>query len=494
MASDADAMLRDAVLLDRAGRTADAIAVYERLLARWPDRPNTWYNLALLQRKARRYESALASYQQALDRGVSRPEEVHLNRSVIYADHLRRDAAAASELAAALELNPRYVPALLNLANLDEDFGRREQARALYERILEIDPRCTLALARLAGVAVVSSLDDPLIARLEEATRRAGTDATGRANLGFALGRLLDACGAYQRAFEAYRAANDASRASGAPRPRYDRVGHERFVDALIAAFPEPRHDVATDPAGVEPIFVCGMFRSGSTLTEQVLARHPRVAAGGEVDVLPALVASELAPYPASMARVSAAALADLGGRYLRTLSGLHPGADYVTDKRPDNFLNIGLIKTLFPDARIVHTTRNALDNCLSIYFLHLDHRMSYALDLRDIGHYYRQYRRLMAHWHALYGNDILDFGYEAYVRDPGPALGRLLGFCRLDTDDYGKRGTAGGAVKTASVWQVREPLHQRSVGRWRNYAQQLAGLEEELGELPSTPAAGGVP
>ena len=148
---DADAMLRDAVLLERAGRVAEAISVYERLLARWPDRPDTWYNLALLQRKARRYESALASYQQALNRGVSQPEEVHLNRGVIYADYLRRDAAAAAELAAALELNPRYVPALLNLANLDEDFGRRDEARAHYERILEIDPGCHLALARLAG-------------------------------------------------------------------------------------------------------------------------------------------------------------------------------------------------------------------------------------------------------------------------------------------------------------------------------------------------------
>ena len=125
-----------------------------------------------------------------------------------------------------------------------------------------------------------------------------------------------------------------------------------------------------------------------------------------------------------------------MAGRYLQTLSDLYPGAEYVTDKRPDNFLNIGLIKTLFPDARIVHTTRNPLDNCLSIYFLHLDQRMSYALDLLDIGHYYREYRRLMAHWQALYGPDILDFDYDAYVRDPGPAVERLLAFCGLEADD----------------------------------------------------------
>jgi len=479
-------MLRDAVLLERAGRVAEAISVYERLLARWPDRPDTWYNLALLQRKARRYEAALASYNQALNRGVSQPEEVHLNRGVIYADYLRRDAAAAAELEAALELNPRYVPALLNLANLDEDLGRLDQARANYERVLEIDPGCHLALARLAGLASVSSPDDPLITRLRGAIERTDTSPTDRASLGFALGRVLDSCGAYEQAFDAYQAANRASRESAGPGgAQYDRQRQERFVDALIAAFPQVRIAAATPPRAARPIFVCGMFRSGSTLTEQVLAAHRRVVAGGEVDLLPALVQTELAPYPASMARASAGALANMAGRYVQALSNLHPGAEYVTDKRPDNFLNIGLIKTLFPDARIVHTTRNALDNCLSIYFLHLDHGMSYALDLLDIGHYYREYRRLMAHWQSLYGPDILDFAYDTYVREPGPAIQRLLEFCGLEPDENCLRGSgATGAVKTASVWQVRQPLYQRSSGRWRNYARQLTALEADLGDL----------
>ena len=495
-------MLRDAVLLERAGRLTEAIATYERLLARWPDRPNSWYNLALLQRKARRYEAALASYQQALDRGVSQPEEVHLNRGVIYADYLRRDAEAAAELSKALELNPRYVPALLNLANLDEDFGRRDQARAGYEHILEIDPDCHLALARLAGLADACSPTDPLITRLRAAIERADTRPADRANLGFGLGRLLDACGAYELAFDAYETANRHSRESAAPGiAPYDRQGHERFVDQLIEAFPPAgtlpfsRHPTdrpsfkqakkGSVPCPVTPIFICGMFRSGSTLTERALGAHRRVVAGGEIDLLPMLVQSDLAPYPSSMARVRDAVLADVARKYLLSLSDLFPGAEYVTDKRPDNFLHIGLIKTLFPDARIVHTTRNALDNCLSIYFLHLDHGMSYALDLADIGHYYRQYRRLMAHWQSLYGPDILDFDYDNYVREPGPALRRLLEFCGLESDEAFLRGDGGaGAVKTASVWQVRQPIYQRSSGRWRNYASRLADLRRELGDL----------
>ena len=136
--SDPQALLRSAVALEKAGRLAEAEAAYLRLLTRWPDLPDTWYNLALLQRRAGRYDAALASYQQALDRGVSQPEEVHLNRGVIYSDYLRQDEAAERELQAALALRPTYVPALLNLANLREDFGKHAEADTLYERILAL--------------------------------------------------------------------------------------------------------------------------------------------------------------------------------------------------------------------------------------------------------------------------------------------------------------------------------------------------------------------
>jgi tetratricopeptide (TPR) repeat protein len=146
--NDPQALLQHAQRLEKAGRLAEAEAAYMQLLSRWPDLTNTWYNLALLQRRAGRFDAALASYQQALDRGISEPEQVHLNRGVIYADCLRQDEAAERELHAALALNPRYVPALLNLANLREDFGRRAEALELYEKILALAPRHHEALAR----------------------------------------------------------------------------------------------------------------------------------------------------------------------------------------------------------------------------------------------------------------------------------------------------------------------------------------------------------
>ena len=484
--TDARAMIREAMQLERAGRLSDAEAVYERLLARWPDLPDSWYNLAVLQRKAQRFDAALASYQQALDRGVSRPEEVHLNRGVIFSDCLRRDDAAERELNSALALNPNYVPALLNLANLKSDLGQRDEALAICERILTLDPSCCEALARYADLKPVSGVDDPLIGTLQEALARPGVTPADRASLGFALGKMQDACGAYDRAFEAYAAANEASREIAGPGAvLYDRRRQEDFVDRLIATFTPNRSQVVASGSPARPIFICGMFRSGSTLAEQVLAGHSQVTAGGEIDFMPALVRSELAPFPMRMGEMSPQQLDEIATRYLALLSTLFPGAAHVTDKRPDNFLYIGLIKRLFPNARIIHTSRNTLDNCLSIFFLHLDHSMGYALDLEDIAHHYRQYRRLMAHWKSLYGDDILDFDYDAFVREPRPAVAKLLAFCGLDwEEDCLSFQRVANAVKTASVWQVREPLYQRSSGRWRNYARHLGPLRADLADL----------
>lgn len=479
-----DARLREAVQLENAGRVVDAIAAYERLLAEWPALPESWFNLAVLRRKAGRFDAALDAYRHAIERGVSHPEEAHLNRGVILADHLRQDGAAERELAAALALNPRYLPALLNLANLQEDLGRRDAALATYERLLAVDPLHGEAFARYASLKGATGADDPLIARLRAAIARPSLPAAEAASLGFALGKLLDACGDYDGAFEACAAANRASRASATPQaPPYVRAHEEARVDALMAAFGPrgiaPRPPAASSPQGApRPVFICGMFRSGSTLVEQVLARHPAVAAGGELDLLPALVRNELAPFPQSMTGVAPQGLERMASAYLATIARRFPGAQVVTDKRPDNFLYIGLIKALFPQARIVHTTRDPLDNCLSIYFLHLDQRMAYALDLMDTGHHFAQYRRLMAHWKSLYGEDILDFDYDAFVRDPRSGAERLLDFCGLGWDEAclaPERAT--GAVKTASVWQVRRPIHRESSGRAAHYSRQLAPL-----------------
>ena len=484
--------IRAAHTLLRENRSLEAIEAYKAVLVQSARQPDCWFNLAFLLRQTGQYEGALNCYEKALEFGVAEPEAARVNRAVIYSDYLRRDDAAAAELNLALELNPAHLPALLNLARIREDNGRRDEAETLYRRALAVDARCFLALARLADLQPAASCDAALIARLNAAITLAGGSNADRADLGFALGRALDARGEYREAFAAYNAANRASLEVARPvLGRYDRAGHEQITDRLIATpLPAPVA-IASGPAAARPIFICGMFRSGSTVAEQLVAGHPRVGAGGELEFLPVTVAGALQPFPESLGSVTAARLAELAHDYRSATARMFPDAAWITDKRPDNFMCIGLIKTLFPDALIVHTTRDPLDTCLSIYFLHLDSRKTYAVDLMDIGHYYREYRRLMSHWRSLYGDSIIDFDYDDLVREPQAASAALFARLGLEWDaKYLDFRNAPRAVRTASVWQVREPLYRRSSGRARHYATQLEPLRAYLADLLPSAAA----
>src|ERR1700722_18551900 len=276
----ADAMMREAAQLHRQNRVPEAIAAYRRVLARWPGQADAWFNLAVLQRQEHRFEEALESYQRALDAGVSRPEEAHLNRSVIYTDYLRRYAEAEHELRLALTLNSAFTPALLNLGNLCEDLGRRAEAATLYAGILTREPRCFEALARYANVQPRNAAEPALIAKLQQAIADPTASAAERATVGFALGRLLDQAGEYPAAFAAYHAANQASRASAATHARYDRAQQHAFVDRLIVGGMATQRAPASE-ARPRPIFICGMFRSGSNLAEQRRAGSADVVGGG---------------------------------------------------------------------------------------------------------------------------------------------------------------------------------------------------------------------
>lgn len=478
--------LQQARGLQRQGLIAEAVDIFRARLGPGGDDGEPWYEYGYLLKLAGHYQESLDAFGEALKRIVSRPEEVHLNRAVLYSDHLRRDDDAERELRTALTLAPDYVPALLNLGNLQEERGQRERAIATYQYLLERpqarDPEHNQlrmeGLARIAQMRPPQSLEDPFLETLRNAAETQ-PNKTVRADLLFALGHSYERLGAYDLAFDAFAKANRwLLRQSGR---RYDPAHTEALVAALIATSDAPAAATARAPdrEGAQPLFVCGMFRSGSTLIEQVLGAHPQVTAGGELNWLRRLASIDLAPFPQSMPGMDDTRAQALADAYLAHLSSLFPDAasqTYITDKRPDNFLLIGLVKRLFPRAKIVHTLRDPLDTGLSVFSHHLHPQVAgYACDLADIGHYYAQYRHLMAHWHALYPGDILDFDYDGFVASPETSLQRLLDFLGLPWDarclDFHAQAST---VKTASYWQIRQPLHRRASGRSARFSAHL--------------------
>lgn len=472
-------LLDAATRLREGGRFGEAIKAYEAVLGIAPNLATAWYNLGFCQRMAGYYEASLESYQRAVDHGLKGREEAHLNRAVIFADMLRRDGDAKRELDNALEANPRYVPALLNLANLAEDFGNREEARVLYERALSIEPECWEALARHANIMPEGANFEQAATRLRTALSKAEISDADGASLGFALGRVLDRAGAYDEAFFAYARANALSRAAQGGVP-YDRHAAERQVQRIVEVFSE-----GATPKGSSawsPIFICGMFRSGSTLLEQVLAGHERVTPGGEIALMPDLVRTHVSPFPARACDLDDATFAALGESYRRAAQALYPRSELITDKWLGNVWHIGVIKKMFPGAKIVYTQRNALDNIISVYFLHLSADFAYAFDLGDIAHQLVLSRRIMRHWIDVYPDDIIVFDYDEFVSAPENAARGLLSALDLGWEpaclNFEQRSNA---VKTASVWQVRQPLYTSSSGRWRHYERHLGKVRETL-------------
>jgi len=462
---------RLATLLERSGQRDQGLAVYEQFLRDYPGETVSRYNHACMLRRAGRAEDAVAQFQRTLDEHISEPQEVLATMAAILAD-LQRHAEARQALERSLALDPDFYPALYNLALLEEEEGNPARARALLQRILQRSPEDAAALARLAHGRRLVDPADSLPGQLQQALTVARGKPFAEEELHYALGKLRDDLAQYAEAFAHYVQGNQLSRRRAGP---YDRAGQEQLVAALQQRFSER----TPDPGGADrsrPVFICGMFRSGSSLLEQMLAAHPVITGGGELDFFPSRV-----PL-AALAGSGHLEVSVLAEEYRQLLADTFPGAAVVTNKRPDNFLYLGLILRLFPRARVLYTRRHPLDNCLSVYFQQLGSGFRYANDLLDIGHFYLQQQRLLEHWRRVFPENILLVDYEQLVTAPREQLAQALDFLGLPWNDGCLDfDRVRNRVRTASVSQVREGLYTRSCERWRNYTTQLAPLAEYL-------------
>lgn len=472
MSADAKAHFARGAAAIRTGDVTAGIDAYRAGLARDASKADNWYNLGYLLRCDRQFLEAISAYEEAIDRKLNRPEEAWINIATIRYDHLQEIEPAITALQAALSVDPACIPALINLATILEETGQREAARATYARLRAIDPSNGRALGRCAMLDIYENKAGHSLPDLYRAldTHLAPED---RAEIAFALGHNLDAMKDYKAAFAAFEMANAAAAHLIPKSQRYDRARHSNWVDKLIAHANRPITPLGGQSLNA-PIFICGMFRSGSTLIEQFLSRHSGVSAGGELEIVPSFARSRLSDDPVALGQLTPDLAKHWRTDYLDELrrAGLQ---GRVTDKRPDNFLYLPLILALFPEARIVHTVRHPVDNMLSVFFGNFDVGVPYGFALDDIAHWHENYGRLMRHWKSLFPDAIRDCSYDALVAQPKSVVSDVLSHCGLDWEDKCLSGqTEGTAVRTLSAWQVRQPVHQRSSMRWQNYADFL--------------------
>jgi len=450
-----------------ARRYADASHLLKAWVDLYPDDADAWFNLGYCLRQVLQPGAALEAYSRAIDAGLEEPEQAHLNMAAVKAEVLHDVAGARASLAAALALQPGFVLAWQNLGQLEEDVGDAVAARAVYQSALAHAPGLGRAHARLAGIDVFEGRPAEGLARAEKASALATTN-DDLIELAFAAANALDAMGKYEEAIDQADDANQLQKHSTKLFHRQSDVTAQ--INAMIQLFPAEPLPAASD-AMVAPIFICGLFRSGSTLLETLLNRHAGVTMGGELaytpwfmtqygrHITPATVADAAARFRTDYASFARIVLGDVTS---------------FTDKRMDNFLYLGLVKRAFPAAKIVHMMRDPIDNFLSMYFLPFADSLTYANDFDDMLHYYREYRRLMAHWQACFGDDIITVRYEELVAKPEVVIADLAQWLGLSGSSA---PAADQIIRTASVWQVRQPVHARSRGRWHNYKAQVGEI-----------------
>ncbi len=455
----------------------EAIPLFRRALALDSNHTDALYNLGNTLRKVTRPHEALSLFQR-LTR--IRPNSGAAFRRL--ADTHYRLGDVDATLAAyrrALEIDPDDKLARVNLGDAYESAGRFRQARFHYASVLRRDLNSPLALA-----GALQLRDQNVEAEWIEAAQSLASSATtsldARIRLNVALGHYYDRQRDYERAFSFLHAGN----AMQFARQPYDSTLFTAAVDRLIEVFTTelfarlPRADA---PGGERPLFIVGMPRSGTTLTEQILASHSQVVGGGELSVLLGL-GRQIPTYPHDVRDLDAEALRGLAAQYLEWLNSVSASSPRVTDKLPFNFLHIGLIALLFPKASIVHCRRDPVDNSLSCFFTGFADQIQFANDLATIGRYYVDYSRLMQHWHAVLPGRIFDLQYEELVADTESRVRALVAHCGLEWEDacLAFHRTERG-VRTPSRWQVRQPMYGTSIARWKRYEKHLEPLLKVL-------------
>lgn len=480
-----DFRLELSALFSRQDRYFLAAQELKKILEIEPENPLALNRLARTQLEMNSLEKASANIK-LLEELTPESPAMLISRALLKVE-TKDYAAAEIDLLKALELHPGAADAHGTLGSLFLEIGRIDEAIEHFERAAAINPG---SFAALVNVRVFP--DDPVVlGKMEKFARNLLVPSEARAAMSFALTKVYEKHGNFDHAFEHALRGN----AMVNNVIDYSRVPSRRFTNRIIRSFDAKLFEKCRGigHSSERPIFVCGMPRSGTTLTEQILCSHPDVFGAGELGIVPAItrmlssVLKTNVRYPECMGSFYERTAEHAAIYYLQKIAKLDADASRVIDKLPHNFQHLGLISLVFPNARIIHLQRDPRDVAISNYFTNFKMArggMGFAFDLADIGHAINDHDRIMEHWRSVLPIPIYDLNYEDLVEDQEATARKLLDFVGLEWDprvlEFYKTERS---VKTASVWQVRQPIYKTSKERWRSYEKHLGPLTDALNQ-----------
>jgi tetratricopeptide (TPR) repeat protein len=471
--SHAEALNNLGSALSQLSRFEEAEQCFRDAIAAKPNFSEPHGNLGVLQRQKSLLYDSEASLRQALRlRPTDVDARINLGLTLVLEGRLR-DARAC--FAKVLKTAPRNFLALFGMGQIAMVEGRFGDAEATYRSVIEINPKMTNAWAALAITRKMTKADGEWLKSAQEIATSA-IHPMEEASLRFSMGKYCDDVNDYALAFQNFRRGNELSKAAA---EGYDAKRRSHLIDQLIRVY--SREAISKIGSGgsssAKPVFVVGMPRSGTSLAEQIIASHPAAHGAGELDFWVHLIAKDTGLTQATLGEQARPQVAE---EYLRILDRHSANAARVVDKAPANSDYLGIIYSVFPNARVIYMQRDPIDTCLSCYFQQFMTGINFAFDLSDLAHYYREHQRMMAHWRAvLPPGFILDVPYEGLVADQEAWSRKMLEFIGLEWDSLCLEFHATKRqVTTASAWQVRQEIYKSSVGRWRNYEKFIGPLK----------------
>ncbi|MFT5138517.1 MAG: tetratricopeptide (TPR) repeat protein [Lysobacterales bacterium] len=462
-----------ALILARQGKLEDAVQTIDKAITLKPADPSIHYNAARLNNSILRHEAAIRHAQTACE--ISPESSTYLYQLAVVYREANKFEKSIEAIDRCLYRYPDFEEAWLLKADNQSDIGDRDSASESYRMANTIGAPSARAVSALSRIHRTPLSDSEIIGQLESIKNGKGS-ADDISCATFALASIYQREKLFEKSFELYQHANKFARST---RP-FDIGDYERRVDETINAsdnYPETARQAKH--SGLEPVFIVGMPRSGSSLCEQVVSSHSQVYGCGELatmiqlerrinnlDVNYYLYSDEQAP-PQEL-------LEQARTDYFATITGDLTEARWVTDKQLFNFERIGLIHRLFPAARVLYCTRHPLDTILSCFMQNFE-SVRFASSLDDIARVYVCHLRLMRHWNTRLPGIIHQVSYPALVSDLESEARTMADFLGLGVEPLMFEPHKNPQqMLTASKWQVREPVYNSSIDVWKNYHQHV--------------------